>query len=150
VHRRRRGHRDLRRGAGPFRNEIKFIDGNRRAAAYLAAGIGCGELRFVSFGVVESEHGVAHFESLGQPDEFLPVGGAAEFAVGDDLQAAGLLKLHDVTNRFVLSRAEFGFGDLSHGVPPEGVAQLPGTQKAADVVGAAQHGVLLGMLSILL
>src|SRR6185503_11173880 len=78
--------------------------------------------------------------------ELLPIGDAAEFAVGHHAEAAVFLQSHHIADRLVLCGAEFRVGQRLGRVLPECLAQLLRSQEAADMVGAAgrtsgSHGI---------
>ena len=71
-----------------------------------------------------------HFEPAREADELLPIGGAAEFAVGEHFESAVALQLHDLLDGFVLGGVK-GFSlQISEGFP-----QFLRAEQAADVIG---------------
>ena len=62
-------------------------------------------------------------EAFGALDEAAPVGAAAEFAVGHDLEADLLLHGDDVADALILHFVELGVADLLGGVPAKRLAQ---------------------------
>ena len=64
---------------------------------------------------------------------------AAEFAVGDRLQAGGFLACHCIAYRAVLLRAQRLGGEFASLGPGARLAQLRRAQQAADLVGAERR-----------
>ena len=77
------------------------------------------------------------------PEEIEMPPRAAEFAVGDRLQADFFLALDDADNLAVLDRFQRGGVDLAFGAPLARLLERGRTQQAADVIGAeGGHGAL--------
>ena len=144
VHRRRRGHRDLGDRRGESLDESEFVERDRSAPRNAAFGVRRGEIGLVPVVVVELEHRLLDHQAGGEPHEFLPVGDAAEFAVGDHPEAACLLQFHHVADRLVLYGAERLVGQFARGVQTEGLPQLRRAQQAANVIGAKGRAAVGG------
>ncbi len=69
--------------------------------------------------------------------------GAAEFAVGDRLQAGVLLHLHDLGDRAILDRAQLRRRDLAARLLLARLEQVFRAQEAADVIGAERRCLAL-------
>src|SRR3954462_13168396 len=86
--------------------------------------------------VVKAEHRIAHFQARREAHELLPVRDAPELAVADDRQTALFLQPDHLADGVVLGCAQLVLGNLACRVLAERLAQLLGTQQAADMVGA--------------
>ena len=84
-------------------------------------------------------------DAVEPPQEVEMPPGAAEFAVGDRLQAGRFLLLDDVLDGAVLDRFEFGGADLAFGAALARCFQRGRPQQAADMIGAERR---LGSLLI--
>lgn len=91
---------------------------------------------------------VKHFAAgeLGQEVKVPP--GAAEFAVGRELQADRGLLVHDLLDLHVLDLAQIVSRDLALLEPDAGFLDLGRTQEAADLVGAEGGFGSLHVLSL--
>jgi hypothetical protein len=123
MHGRRRRQRDLGRQAGDAAQELVFVERQRLPSCDLAARIGRGERRLVAGVVAELERGRLDLEAFQALDKARPIGAAAEFTVGYDLEAGLLLQRHGVADALVLQRGEFLVADLAGGVAAEGLPQ---------------------------
>jgi hypothetical protein len=65
--------------------------------------------------------------------------GAAEFAVGDRLQADILLELDDLGDCLVLDLAQLGGAELALGLLVARLEQVLGAQETADMIGAERR-----------
>ena len=110
-------------------------------APHLAGGIGRLEFGLVPTLVAEPDAGRAQRQTLDPRREPVPVGGAAEFAVGDNLEPDLLLHSHHVADALVLDARVILFADLAGGMPPERLAQRGRPQQAADMIGAERRTV---------
>ena len=134
MHGRRRRQRDLRRQRRDGAQEFIFVKCQRLHALDLGFGIRSGEFDFMALVVTELERGRFDLEARRALDETPPVGAAAEFAVGDDLQADFLLKSDHVADALILQPCEFAVVDFLGGVAAEGLAQHLRAQQAANVI----------------
>ena len=89
--------------------------------------------------VAELEQRGAHLEALRALDEAAPIGAAAEFAVGHDLEPDLLLHVDGVADAIVLDARELAVADLLAGMAPERLPQCRRPQQAADVIGAKRR-----------
>jgi AcrR family transcriptional regulator len=89
----------------------------------------------VAVRVVEAEHRVLDDEAARQAHELLPIRDAAEFAVGNDLKPAFLLKPQYLSNRLILHGTERSVVELALRVLAECLAQLRRAEQAPDVIG---------------
>jgi hypothetical protein len=87
---------------------------------------------------MERDAGVHHvlLDAVEAPEEIEVPPRAAEFAVGDGLQADLLLLLDDALDLAVFHDLELGGGDLALLVPLPRVLQRRRPQQATDVIGA--------------
>ena len=85
-----------------------------------------------------------HLEALGALHEPPPIGAAAEFAVGDDLEPGPLLHAHGGAHAVILDADEFILADLVAGAAAECLAQRGRAQKATDVIGAKRRAAVRG------
>jgi hypothetical protein len=79
------------------------------------------------------------FDAVEAPEEIEMPPRAAEFAVGDRLQAALLLLPYDAFDLAVLDRLQRRRVDLAFGELRAGLLQRRGALQAADVVGAKRR-----------
>ena len=98
--------------------------------------IGCREIDLVAAVVAEFERGRLDLEALRALNEAPPIGAAAEFAVGNDLQADLLLQRDYIADALVLQLGKFRIVHLLGRMLAEGLAQRRWPQQAADMVGA--------------
>ena len=78
-------------------------------------------------------------DAVEAPEEIEMPPGAAEFAVGDRLQAGIFLLLDDVLDLAVFHRFQFVCRDLALGAALARLFQRRGPQQAADVIGAERR-----------
>ena len=78
-------------------------------------------------------------DAVEPPQEVEMPPGAAEFAVGDGLQADRFLLFDDAFDFAVLHRLERNGGDLALGVTFARLLQRRGAQQAADMVGTKRR-----------
>ena len=83
-------------------------------------------------------HDVA-LDAVEAPQEIEMPPGAAEFAVGDGLQAGRFLLLDDVLDLAVLDRLQRGGVDLAFGAALARLFQRGRPQQAADMIGAERR-----------
>ncbi len=81
-------------------------------------------------------------DAVEAPEEIEMPPGAAEFAVGDRLQADRFLLLDDALDLAVFDRLERGGVDLALGVLLARLLQRGRAQQAADMIGAERRLVL--------
>ena len=144
MHGRGRGEGDLAGEPGRAAQEHVFVERQRLQPLDLLRGVGRCEFDLVAGVVAEFERGGLDGEAVGALDEASPVGAAAEFAVGHDLEADLLLHGEDVADALILQFAELGVADLLGGMPAEGLPQRRRAQQAADVIGAERRSALGG------
>ena len=142
MHGRRRGQRDLPRQLGDVAQEHEFVERERLRTADLALGIRRREIDLVTAVIAELERGRLDLEALRTLDEPPPIGAAAEFSVGDHLQADLFLQGDHVADALVLQRGELHIVHLLGGVPAEGLPQGAWTQQAADMIGTKWRAAL--------
>jgi len=89
----------------------------------------------------EGDAAVHHvlLDAIEAPEEIEMPPGAAEFAVGDRLQADPFLFLDDALDLAVFDRLERGGVDLALGAPLARLFQRGRTQQAADMIGAERR-----------
>ena len=144
MHGRGRGEGDLAGEPGRAAQEHEFVERQRLQPLDLFRGVGRRELDLVAGVVAEFERGGLDGEAVGALDEAPPIGAAAEFSVGHDLEADLLLHGEDVADALILQFAELGVADLPGGMAAEGLPQRGGAQQAADVIGAERRSAFGG------
>ena len=142
VQHRRRRDRHLRRARG-LRLQVGEVLGHDRPAAADAAGDRGNRRLFTLAGDLELRPRVVlacHAVQLRQEVQVPPV--AAEFAVGDALQAQGFLLAHGLGDGLVLGRLQRRGIDLAALELRARGGERSGAQQAADLVGAERdaHG----------
>ena len=101
----------------------------------LSFDIGRSEIDFVTLIVAKFESCRLDLETLGPFYEATPIGAAAEFAIGNYLQADLLLQIDHVADVLVLQPTERAVIDFAGSVPAKCLAQGLRPQEAADMVG---------------
>ncbi len=87
------------------------------------------------------DRGLDH-EAVDALDEAPPIGAAAEFAVGDDLEPDLLLHLHHVADAGVLDLREFGIVDSLAHVIAKRLTQGLRAQQASHMIGTEWRAAL--------
>ena len=140
MHGRGRRQGDLWRHRRDVAQELEFIERERLRAADLSRGIRRGEFHLVSAVVAKLERRRPDFKAVGALDKAAPIGSAAEFAVGHDLQAERFLQPDDAANAIVQNVVRNPSAEiLAGGVVAMGLPQRGRAQQAADMVGAKRR-----------
>ena len=102
------------------------------------------EIDFAARAAELDGHAFAHLHAFELLEEVDVEERAAEFAVGDAVQAPVLLLLHDLANRFVFHCAQRCGVDLAFLAPGARLLEFLGTQEASDVIRAKRRPVAMG------
>jgi hypothetical protein len=94
------------------------------------------ELVLLTLIILERQNGSSQAEALDPLDEACPVGGAAELAVGGNLESDFLLHFDGVADALILHSGEFDVVDLMSMVAAKRLAERGRPQQAADMIGA--------------
>ena len=108
----------------------------------LALRIRRGEIDLVAVIVAKLEHRGLDRKAVDPLDEAAPIGAAAEFAVGHDLQPDLLLHLHDIADALILNLRKMRVVDALARMVAECLTQHLRPQQAADMVGAERRAAL--------
>ena len=111
--------------------------------------VGRGEIDFMAMVVAKLQQRGTDLEALGALHEPPPIGAAAKFAVGDDLEPGPLLHADRGAHAVVLDADEFILADLVAGAAAECLAQRRRAQKASDVIGAKRRAAVRATCSCL-
>ena len=123
--------------------EFEFVERQRLVAPQLGVRIGRGELDLMAVIVAKLEHRGLDREAVDPLDEASPIGTAAEFAVGDDLQPDLLLHLHDIADAVILDLSQNAHHRCACAhVIAERLAQHLRPQQAADMIGTERRAAL--------
>ncbi len=142
VERARRRDAHLRRDVAVRLQELEMLD--LRMAGEIDLAVDLDGLALGVHAVELDRRRLDQIDALQAPEEIEMPPGAAELAVGGELEADLFLLLDDLLDRAVFDRLQRGIVDLALGVLLARLLQRRRAQQAADVIGAERRLGALG------